>query len=200
MFYAMVDEPPSIILLLVQPHHKINAGIAKDGHVVFRRERREPVGVCRCGARAGEGEEALRDDPIHVPVLDLLEMLIEFGVETGVIEPPVRDRKLQALQAIQDGALERANPARGISERQERRVNPTECLVRELCGLAEQDHLVRADQHRRIGPLLGVVRAIVDNALVPHHGVGQLALQGLGVPVDHREIQGAEIREEGLVD
>mmetsp|Transcript_41703 Transcript_41703/g.110153 ORF Transcript_41703/g.110153 Transcript_41703/m.110153 type:complete len:208 (-) Transcript_41703:227-850(-) len=196
----MVDETPAVVLLLVQTDNQPDARVAEDGYVVLRGESRKAIGVRGCGRRPYKGEELVWNDPVHVSILDLLKELVGLNVEAAVVEPPVLDRLLQAEQAVLDRQVEVADPAARVPERQKRRVHATEGIKGHLCRFSENHHLVRADEGRRVRPLLRLVGTIVDDSPVCQRRVTQLGLEPFAVAVHHRQVQWTEVCEEGLVD
>mmetsp|Transcript_32095 Transcript_32095/g.70221 ORF Transcript_32095/g.70221 Transcript_32095/m.70221 type:complete len:210 (+) Transcript_32095:632-1261(+) len=176
MLDAVVDEMTPVILFPVEADHKVNASLSKDWHVVHRRKHGEPIGIRRRRAGTGEGKELLRNDPVHVPILNLLEELVGLHVEAMVIEPPNLDTLLDALQTVQDGEVERAHSTDSISEGQKRRVNARERLIRHFGTLTQNDHLIGSDQARRVGSLLRIMRAVMDHALVRRERIAEFPL------------------------
>mmetsp|Transcript_97057 Transcript_97057/g.216486 ORF Transcript_97057/g.216486 Transcript_97057/m.216486 type:complete len:239 (-) Transcript_97057:245-961(-) len=200
VLYAVVDEAPSIVLLLVQANDKRNAGLAEDGHVVLGGEGRVAIIVRRVGARSGEREKLVGHYPIHVAIFNFLEELVGINIEPVPIEPAESDSLFDAFQAIQNGALVRADSTSSIAEGQERRIDIREGLEGNIRRFAHHDHLVSADQSDTIGPLLGVMGAVVNDTFVCQSRIGQFRLQHLAISVRHPQVEGAKVCEKGFVD
>mmetsp|Transcript_148584 Transcript_148584/g.413974 ORF Transcript_148584/g.413974 Transcript_148584/m.413974 type:complete len:253 (+) Transcript_148584:268-1026(+) len=196
---AMVDEASPFVLLLVKADDESDARLVKYRHIVFWRECRKPICISWCWARPSESQELVWDDPVHVSILNLLEELIRLNVKPAPVKPPVLDALLQSLQAVHYGEVERADATSCITKWKERRIDAAERLISYVGGLAQGYHLVGADQACRIGPLPGIVGAIVYDALLGKGGIHDLDLEHLAVPVDHRQVQWTKISEERLV-
>mmetsp|Transcript_66533 Transcript_66533/g.195188 ORF Transcript_66533/g.195188 Transcript_66533/m.195188 type:complete len:286 (+) Transcript_66533:775-1632(+) len=195
---AVVNEALLVVLLLVQPHDQAETGLTEDRHVVFGSEG----AVLQVGGRhrrGGEGEEPLRDDPVHVAVLHPLEELVRAHVEPLPVVPVHLDCKLQALQAILDVEVPVTRPIGCIPEWKERRVQVSEGRKRCFSGRPQHDDLVCTDEECRVCPSLRVARTEVDQALPVEQRVLHLLVHRRAVPVHHRYVQRTEIVEEGLV-
>mmetsp|Transcript_118459 Transcript_118459/g.281224 ORF Transcript_118459/g.281224 Transcript_118459/m.281224 type:complete len:220 (-) Transcript_118459:115-774(-) len=200
MLQAMVYEAPPVVLLLVQPHDQADARVAEDGHIVLWSEGREPVGVGGGWAGPSEGQELVRHDPIHIPVLHLFEEVVRLHIELLPVEPSALDGFLHSLRTVQDCEAVGANPTCGVSEGQEGWIHRGKRFVGLICALTQDDHLKAAHQRGSVGALLGVMGAVVHDALVTQPGICQLRLQCLAKPPDHRQVQRTEVCKEGLVD
>jgi hypothetical protein len=108
---AMVGETLSVVLRPVQAYDVRDFFLAECRHIVLRHESRVPVGVSGTGARLGESEQLIRNDPLHVAVLDLLHELVGGQVEGLEVKPSVLDALLQTIEAVHDGELESGESA-----------------------------------------------------------------------------------------
>mmetsp|Transcript_70056 Transcript_70056/g.204969 ORF Transcript_70056/g.204969 Transcript_70056/m.204969 type:complete len:222 (+) Transcript_70056:654-1319(+) len=185
---ALLREAAPIIAGLVQAHCESNTSLEKHRDVVLGCEGGEALRVKRCRRRPGEGQELPRDDPVHVAVLDLLVEVVRLRVKPVQVEPPMLDTFLKSLETVCDRQLESAHAAGGIAKGEEGRVDGAERLIRHLNSLSKRSHLVGAHQARRVGPLLGVVGAEVDDAFVGKARIQELGLEHLAITVDHRQI------------
>mmetsp|Transcript_148582 Transcript_148582/g.413968 ORF Transcript_148582/g.413968 Transcript_148582/m.413968 type:complete len:362 (+) Transcript_148582:435-1520(+) len=181
----VIYEAPSLVLFFVQADDEADSCLPEDRHVVLRRESRKPIRIRWRRARPSEGQELVRDDPVHVSVFDLLEEVIRLNVKPVPIKPPVSDALLQSLQAVHYCEVECANAACGIAEGKEWRIDSREWLISHVGRLAQSNHLVCTDQTCRICPLLGIVGTIVDNALLCQRRIHNLSLEHLAIPVYH---------------
>merc|ERR1719162_871769 len=140
----MIDETPPVVLLLVQPHNQADVSISKNGYVILGRERGIAVRVRGRRAWSGEGKELVGHDPIHVPILNLLEEVVRLDIEALPLKPLDLYTFLKSLQTVQDATLITAHSHCGVTEGQERRIDTAKRLKSGICALPEHNDPVGA--------------------------------------------------------
>ena len=190
-------EDGAVVQLLVEPDDARDVEPLEEGRVLLHRQREDarPQLPPLLGRRAERGELA-GHDPREVALLQLLEGLVGVDVELRVVVVLQRAGLGDAADAVQHEALEGAHAEAGVAERVQGRVAAQEGREGLLRRLLEHAHADAAGEERRVRPLVGVVAAVV-------HDRRPLSQQRKHAPAmlrDAGQIQGAEIREELLVD
>mmetsp|Transcript_39454 Transcript_39454/g.105868 ORF Transcript_39454/g.105868 Transcript_39454/m.105868 type:complete len:333 (-) Transcript_39454:492-1490(-) len=119
MLDTLIDEGLRVVLLLVQSNNQADAGLVKHWCIIFRGERWIPVCVDRTCRGRSKCQELAGDDPVHVAVLAVCEVVVGVPVEAPPVEPPEVDGSLEATQAVQQGAVVGARATEGVAVRRE---------------------------------------------------------------------------------
>ena len=148
-----------------------------------------------------EGDELARDDPVEVAVLDLLIMLVLSRIERLEVIPSELDGPLEALKAVQDGALVLAGAPTRIPIRVQVRLVALE-QAEGLMGIYLENHDHKGAH--KVGRVrdLGEIGALCI-VVYPGRALKAVALEKLleltAEPVRHREVQRPEVLVEGHV-
>lgn len=86
------------------------------------------------GEWSTEGQELSRDDPVDIPVLDLVEEHVLFGIKGAHVDVVESIGSLNGASAVQNIQLVCADAESRVSERHEGRVYPCERCVCLLCS------------------------------------------------------------------
>lgn len=84
----------------VETDHHAHAQLREERQVVLRSEGAHVVDHFRDVVRAGEREETVDDDPVHVAVLHAVEELVLSGVEETPLKDVFGDRDRQPFEAM----------------------------------------------------------------------------------------------------
>mmetsp|Transcript_24176 Transcript_24176/g.67677 ORF Transcript_24176/g.67677 Transcript_24176/m.67677 type:complete len:304 (-) Transcript_24176:272-1183(-) len=76
MLDALIDEALCVVLLLVQPNNQANVALMEHWRIVFWGESWVPVSIERSWRRRSKRQKLARNDPIHVAVLEIREVII----------------------------------------------------------------------------------------------------------------------------
>jgi hypothetical protein len=203
-------EPGLVISLLIQPNHEVYVVLFEDRDVILGREDPPSVGVLRGRARATERQKLVRDDSIHIPILDSLIEVVGVEVESFHVKPAELDRSFEATQAVVDLANKRKKAVYGALVAALTQAGVSEGLklggdVLELCPgvvgvhLEDEDH-EGAHEVAGVGALGGVEGGPVENLVLLVLRVLdellELGDEAVGLP----QVERPEVRVERYVD
>ena len=155
------DEPASVVDGFVESDHALHIFVAEDRHVVFRGHSRFPP-LLRLNW-PHEGQEEVRYDPVHVPVLHPLIIFVLLDVEGLQVVPTMSDGKSEALQTVENSALVVALPFRGISEGNYSRVVEGEARVSVFGRDLEDGDHEGAHEEEGVGQGVWFIATIMEN-------------------------------------
>mmetsp|Transcript_7170 Transcript_7170/g.13027 ORF Transcript_7170/g.13027 Transcript_7170/m.13027 type:complete len:255 (+) Transcript_7170:1054-1818(+) len=201
MVDAVVGELALLIHLFIEPDNAGDVFVFEVLNVVLWHEAAVAVVLGALIGGAAEGEELAGHDPVEVPVLHLLVVLIFRDVEGLVLK--VYEAHLFGLlrpaQAVQDGEVEGGDAAGGVTEGHER-LQMRYRLVSLRGRTVHAQHLVHPNEHRRVGDLVWVSTTAI---VYPFSILARLLKHCCGLfaePICMAEVKRAEVREEGFVD
>ena len=99
-----VDEVLSVVSFVVQSDDLVHTYLVEDRNVLVWVVTEPLVGISLLDW-AHECHELMGNDPVEITVLDSLHLLVFFDVESSEVVPPKIDGPLQALEALEQGAL-----------------------------------------------------------------------------------------------
>ena len=198
----VVQKPLPVVHVLVQPHHARDPVLLEVPHVVLRRERAPPTKALALSVGPRKCQELARNDPVQVPVLHLLVMLVRICVKRLSLVPVDEPDLLGPGHAHQhllhpEGVHRR--PIGRVTEPTER-LQVTNHLVRTRRRHVHIEHHEDTRQRRHIGPLM---------RMRPGHQVGHLVLllrprdemvHPLTEPPRLRQTTGPKVRAKRLID
>ena len=194
MIDAFLKEAVAIVLGLVKADHLRYIQVLKDVDV---------AGSCMSVTMdrvtlvdwTHEGQELAWDDPVEVTIFDLLVVLVLTRIEGLEVVPSELDGLLEALEAVQDGALVVAVTAACIPKRSQVRtvlLELTESLL--SVHLEDNDHEC-THQVGGVGEfdIISGLRVVVNSRAALEAVTLQQLLEFAAEPVRHREVQRAEV-------
>ena len=199
VFYSIVNKVPFVILFFVQSNHALDPKLVEnvDIHLGFVSV---PLGGITLLNWPHEGHELAGDDPVEVAVFDFLIVLIFSDIKGLKIVPLKFHSIFQALQDLEEGALIQAISLAGISVGLEKWCIWLKSGVSILGGHVQQDDHEGAHKERSIDHLVRFVgRTVVKNSIVLVFHVPQEPRQLPCIPMNHGQIQWAEVLIEGKV-
>ena len=125
MLNIILYEFLSFILGLVQPYNKSNTQLLKNRHIILR--SKTPILISNI-EWATKSDKLLWQNPVQIPILHLLIMLVFLHVKRVVVVPAEGDCEVQTLQAVLYCAFVGAGAHGSVSEGDELRVVGFECL------------------------------------------------------------------------
>ena len=93
-----------IVFLVVKSNYSFNIESLKDLYVLIRVMAVSLISVTLLD-RSHESLELTRDDPVHVSILNTLEVLIFFDIEGFEVIPLEVDSILESLQALKQSTI-----------------------------------------------------------------------------------------------
>ena len=103
---------------LIEPHNTGDIVEAKVGEVGLGTVQRISVLNLGVGMGSAEGEKAPRDEPVEVPILHLLVVLVLLAVKVLKVEEAGRLGLVDGVQAVQNGDGVHRDPEGGVPEKE----------------------------------------------------------------------------------
>lgn len=135
VFYEIV----SVVGYSIEPNHTRNPKLLENGQVVLWRQVDDPLLIFLLPGRRAKSYKLVRHNPIQIPILDLLIMIILGNIKFLKIEPSQLHRILKPPQTVQYGTFIGARPIAGISEGH--KLELSERLPDFISSSVVQDHL-----------------------------------------------------------
>lgn len=184
----VLQEVLLVVFLLVQPDNSLHIEALEDLDVLVR--------VVAIALRSipllngtHEGHELSRDDPVDVSVLYALKELVFLHVERLEVIPLKLNSILEALQALEQGAVIEAVALRGVTIGLEQRLVGAEHVVCLLSGALKDYYHKGTHQESAVHHLVRLVRgAVVKDAVLRVVLVFQQSGQFPREPMHHRQI------------
>jgi len=189
-----------IVFLVVESYHLRHADVVKNVDV-FSRMLPIPMLSIPVFNWTHESHELTRDDPIQVTIFHALVVLVLFDIEGPEVIPSEADCVLEALQAVEEGAVVEALTFGGVSVMSENWVVRLElrvCVLR--LHFEYNDHKCSHEEGAVDEFVSGILRgAVVENLIFLEILVAKEASELSGEPVDHCEVQRTKILVERKV-
>jgi len=151
MFDASLSKSVGVVLGIVKPYHFGHVEVLKNVDVAAAAVAIRPLLASLSVNRTHECDELAGDDPVQVPVLHLLVVLILFDVEFVKHIPALLDCELKAFKAVFNCTFVVALALAGVSVGTQEGVVGTERLPGLACGLAEDHNHIGSHQESAVG-------------------------------------------------
>lgn len=186
-------EEFAVVFLLVETDDAGHSELLENLHVFLGVVAVSLIGVSLLN-RPHKSHKLARNNPVDVAILNTLIILILLHVECSELVPFEFDGIFKALEALQESALIEAIALAGISIWFEQAVVGSKHIPSLLRRAFQNNDHESTHQKCSIDHLISLVTgAIMENPIIRIILIPEQPRQLPGVPVDHGEVEGAEV-------